>query len=82
MSAGTKLWLGATTQQLIQTKAGYRRRKVSNVVMLTTTGFLMLLALVPLFWIIGYVIYKGGQYINLDFLSTCIAPSEWWGEVC
>jgi phosphate transport system permease protein len=67
MSTGTKLWLGASSRQLIQSKTGYRRRKLYNVVMLAITGLFTLLALVPLFWIIGYVIYKGGQYINLDF---------------
>jgi len=74
MSTGTDLWLGATTKQLIQSKAGYRRRKLSNVVMLAITGLFMLLALVPLFWIIGYVVYKGGQYINLDFFIHLPRP--------
>ena len=74
MSTGTNLWLGATTKQLIQSKAGYRRRKLSNVVMLAITGLFMLLALVPLFWIIGYVVYKGGQYINLDFFIHLPRP--------
>jgi phosphate transport system permease protein len=38
------------------------------------TGLFTLLALVPLFWIIGYVIYKGGQYINLDFFIHLPTP--------
>jgi phosphate transport system permease protein len=42
--------------------------------MLASTGLLTLLALVPLFWIIGYVIYKGGQYINLDFFIHLPRP--------
>ena len=74
MSTGTDLLLGATTKQLIKSKAGYRRRKLSNVVMLAITGLFMLLALVPLFWIIGYVVYKGGQYINLDFFIHLPRP--------
>ena len=74
MSAGTKMWLGVPTRQLIQSKAGYRRRKFTNSVMLAITGIVMLLALVPLFWIIGYVIYKGGQYINLDFFTHLPRP--------
>ncbi len=52
----------------------YRRRKATNFTMLTLTGLLTLLALVPLFWIIGYVIYKGGQYINLDFFTQFPKP--------
>jgi phosphate transport system permease protein len=42
--------------------------------MLTITGLLTALALVPLFWIIGYVIYKGGQYISLDFFTQMPRP--------
>ncbi len=51
-----------------------RRRRVINVVMLSLTGVLTLLALVPLFWIIGYVIYRGGQTINLDFFTQLPRP--------
>jgi phosphate transport system permease protein len=58
----------------IRSEAGYRRRKLSNIVMLALTGLLTLLALVPLFWIIGYVVFKGGQYINLDFFTQLPRP--------
>jgi phosphate transport system permease protein len=58
----------------IRSESGYRRRKLSNVTMLALTGLLTLLALVPLFWIIGYVIVKGGQYINLDFFTQLPRP--------
>jgi phosphate transport system permease protein len=58
----------------IRSESRYRRRKLSNIVMLTVTGLLTLLALVPLFWIIGYVIVKGGQYINLDFFTHLPRP--------
>ncbi len=74
MSAETKLWLGVPTRQLIQSKSGYRRRKLTNMMMLAITGLFMLLALIPLFWIIGYVIYKGGQFINLDFFIHLPRP--------
>jgi phosphate transport system permease protein len=74
MSARINLWLGASTQQLVQSRVGYRRRRLTNGVMLASTGLLTLLALVPLFWIIGYVIYKGGQYINLDFFIHLPRP--------
>lgn len=50
------------------------RRKIANTVMLSLTGLMTLLALIPLFWIIGYVIYKGGQYINLDFFTQTPRP--------
>jgi len=34
----------------------------------------MFLAVIPLFWIIGYVILKGGQYINLSFFTHLPTP--------
>lgn len=74
MTSGISSWRDITTKQLLQSKAGYRRRKISNVIMLTITGLCALLALIPLFWIIGYVIYKGGQYINLDFFIHLPRP--------
>jgi phosphate transport system permease protein len=74
MSSETKLWLGVSTRQLIQSRTGFRRRKLSNIVMLSVTGMFTLLALVPLFWIVAYVVYKGGQYINLDFFIHLPTP--------
>jgi phosphate transport system permease protein len=50
------------------------RRKAINGVMISMTGVLTLLALFPLFWIIGYVVYKGGQYISLDFFTQMPRP--------
>ena len=66
----------ARFQQLIAEKHASLtpRRKVINAVMLSLTGLMTLLALVPLFWIVGYVIYKGGQYINLDFFTQLPRP--------
>jgi phosphate transport system permease protein len=42
--------------------------------MLTLTGLVTVLALIPLFWIIGYVIIQGGQNINLDFFIHMPTP--------
>jgi phosphate transport system permease protein len=50
------------------------RRKVTNVVMLSLTGVMTLLALIPLFWIIAYVVYKGGASLNLDFFMQLPRP--------
>jgi len=63
-------------QQLIEKNQAVvsSRRKVINLIMLSVTGLMTLLALIPLFWIIGYVIYKGGQYINLDFFIHTPRP--------
>jgi phosphate transport system permease protein len=51
-----------------------RQRKAANLVMLSLTGLLTLLALIPLFWIIGYVIIRGGKNINLDFFIHLPTP--------
>lgn len=50
------------------------RRKVTNALMLSLTGVMTLLALVPLFWIVGYVIYRGGPSLNLDFFTQMPRP--------
>jgi phosphate transport system permease protein len=58
----------------INAHATYRRRKVTNAVMLALTGLMTLLALIPLVWVIGYVVYKGIAYINLDFFIHLPRP--------
>lgn len=50
------------------------KRKTTNAIMLGLTGVLTILALVPLFWIIGYIIYKGGKNINLAFITQLPVP--------
>jgi phosphate transport system permease protein len=50
------------------------RRKFTNVFMLSVTGVLTLLALIPLFWIIGYIFYKGGSYLNVSFFTQLPRP--------
>jgi phosphate transport system permease protein len=54
--------------------ANSRRRRMTNAIMLTVTALLTLLALVPLFWIVGYVIYRGGSTINLNFFTQLSRP--------
>lgn len=51
-----------------------KKRKVLNAIMLGLMGFLTLLALVPLFWIISYVTVRGGKAINLDFFTKLPTP--------
>jgi len=51
-----------------------RGRKTTNTVMLGLTGLLTALALVPLFWIIGYVLLRGGKAISLDFFLNMPTP--------
>lgn len=58
----------------IQARRGYARRKASSTVMLILTGLTTLLALIPLFWIIGYVVYQGGRYIDWSFFTQLPRP--------
>jgi phosphate transport system permease protein len=58
----------------INSLSRYQRRKLSNRLMLSLTGLMTFLALIPLFWIIGYVIYRGAPYINLDFFTQLPRP--------
>lgn len=58
----------------VRTKTGYNRRRIVNAVVLGMTGLTTLLALVPLFWIIGYVVFRGGRYISLDFFTKMPVP--------
>lgn len=63
-------------QTLIAEKraAHQNRRKIVNAVMLFITALLTLLALIPLFWIIGYVVYRGGASIDLNFFTQLSRP--------
>ncbi len=54
--------------------AHQNRRKIVNAVMLFLTALLTLLALIPLFWIIGYVVYRGGASIDLNFFTQLSRP--------
>lgn len=51
-----------------------RYRKTVNRVMLTLTGLLTGLVLIPLFWIIVYVILRGSRSINLAFFTQLPRP--------
>jgi phosphate transport system permease protein len=50
------------------------KRKAVSSAMLALTGVATLLALIPLFWIVGYVVYKGGRSIDLAFFTQLPRP--------
>ncbi len=52
----------------------YRRRRRTNAVMLGFTGLTLLLAIVPLVWIVVYVFLKGGSHLNADFFIHLPQP--------
>jgi phosphate transport system permease protein len=51
-----------------------RRRKATNAIILSLTGLVTLLALIPLFWIVGYVILRGGRSINPALFTQLPRP--------
>jgi phosphate transport system permease protein len=59
---------------LIRSEGSYSRRKLVNIVMLSVTGLLTALALVPLVWIISYVLIKGSRYISWSFFTQLPRP--------
>lgn len=60
--------------RVINPRKGYRRRMATNFFMMVLSLLLTLTALVPLFWIIGYVFVKGSQFINLSFFTQLPKP--------
>jgi phosphate transport system permease protein len=60
--------------RVINPRNGYRRRMMTNFFMMVLSLLLTLTALVPLFWIIGYVFVKGSQFINLSFFTQLPKP--------
>lgn len=70
MSANLEL----TQKRFINSRSRHKRRRFFNLVMLVGAGFMTLLALIPLFWIIIYVIIRGGAAINLDFFTQMPKP--------
>lgn len=53
----------------IQAKGRYQRRHAVNAVMLGLTGFFTLMALVPLVWIVVYVIQTGAPAVTLELFT-------------
>ncbi|MBN2086012.1 MAG: phosphate ABC transporter permease PstA [Anaerolineales bacterium] len=64
----------ASSTHFIRARRGYTRRRTANAVMLVLTGLTTALALIPLFWIIGYVVYQGGQYLTPAFFTELPTP--------
>ncbi len=52
----------------------YRRRKLTNRVMLALTGLAAILAVVPLIWIILYVAQEGGRFLSPSFFIELPTP--------
>ncbi len=49
-------------------------RKSVNIVMLTVTGLSTILVIIPLLWILGYVIREGSPALNIQFFTQLPTP--------
>lgn len=54
--------------------AFYLRRKLTSAVMLGLTGVATLVAIIPLAWILYYVVQEGGHFLSLDFFTQLPTP--------
>ncbi|MCL4489980.1 MAG: phosphate ABC transporter permease PstA [Chloroflexi bacterium] len=52
----------------------YRRRRWTNAIMLALTGVATLVAILPLAWILYYVVQEGGRFLSLDFFTQLPTP--------
>lgn len=52
----------------------YRRRRITNQVMLGLTGLATFAAVVPLLWILLYVAQEGGRSLSIDFFTRLPTP--------
>ncbi len=64
----------APTLPIRSRSAHYRRRKFTNAVMLSLTGLATLLAVIPLIWILSYVVLEGGSFLSVDFFTQLPTP--------
>lgn len=54
---------------------GSTRRKVTNYVMLSISGFCTLMVISALFFILGYLLYHGGKSLSLNFFTKLPQPA-------
>jgi phosphate transport system permease protein len=59
---------------IVFSRSNFTRRRIVNRVMLGLTGLMAVLAIVPLVWIIAYVIVRGGSTLNLNFFTQAPRP--------
>jgi phosphate transport system permease protein len=77
MERGAADATGGTRMIVAQRAQGRRKhaqRRAVNVLMLSLTGVATLVAIVPLVWIVAYVIMEGGRFLSLDFFTKLPTP--------
>lgn len=70
-----------TTSQLQRVRPGFRtggtfyfRRKLTSGIMIGLTGIATLVAVIPLVWILYYVVQEGGRFLSLDLFTQLPTP--------
>lgn len=64
-----------TTQSIFKTRGSfYLRRKATSGIMMGLTGVAALIAIIPLLWILGYVVQQGGRFLSVDFFTQLPTP--------
>lgn len=63
-----------TYKRFIDPTAGHTRRRLTSKLILGLSAAMTFFALIPLVWIIGYVILRGGRSINLAFFTQMPKP--------
>lgn len=70
-----------TTSQLQPVRPGFRtggtfylRRKLTSGIMIGLTGIATLVAVIPLVWILYYVVQEGGRFLSPDFFTQLPTP--------
>jgi len=62
------------TTRLPARARNYRRRKFTNTIMLGLCGLATLVAILPLAWILFYVVQEGGRFLSVDFFTQLPTP--------
>lgn len=55
-------------------RGNYRRRKMTNAVMIALCGLAALIAIIPLLWILIYVAQEGSRFLSVDFFTQLPTP--------
>ena len=63
------------SQRFIDAKSGLASRHATNLAVQALAVLTTVLALIPLLWIIGYVIYQGGKSINVELFTEMPRPA-------
>jgi phosphate transport system permease protein len=59
---------------MITQAPNYARRRITDIIMRSLTIIATLLALIPLVLILGYVVYRGGSALTVDFFTKTYEP--------